>query len=71
MEYLSILLFCAALLICLLLDVSIVYAMLAGLLIFVLYGLRAGYSLRSVSRFAVSGIKTPRTCCSRLFSSVC
>lgn len=60
MEYLSILLFCAALLICLLLDVSIVYAMLAGLLIFVLYGLRAGYSLRSVSRFAVSGIKTAK-----------
>lgn len=60
MEYLSIALFCAALFACVLFDRSILYAMAAGLLIFVLYGLRKGYTLGSVLRFSVSGIKTAK-----------
>ena len=60
MEYLAIGIFCARLLICIACNVSILYAMLAGLLIFFLCGMRKGYSLREVFHFALAGVKTAR-----------
>ena len=58
MEYITIVLFCLALLVCLLFDISIIWALLAGWLIFSVYGIYKGYSLREVWGFSVSGVKT-------------
>ena len=60
MEYLAIGIFCTLLLICIVCNVSILFAMLAGLLIFFLCGMRKGYSLREVFHFALAGVKTAR-----------
>ena len=58
MEWLTIALFCAALLVCILLDASILYALAIGLGIFLLYGWRKGFSLRELARMCLDGIKT-------------
>ncbi len=58
MEYLTISLFCLALFACLLFDVSILWALLAGLFIFFAYSLRKGYSFRETVQFSLSGVKT-------------
>lgn len=55
---LSILLFCAALLICLLLGWNILYALAAGLVIFLLYGKKQGFSCTELGKMVVSGVKT-------------
>lgn len=56
-----ILLFCAALLSCLLCGFSLLYALTFGLVLFLLHGRRRGFSWRELFRMALAGIKTVRT----------
>ncbi len=60
MEYMTLTLFCLALFACLLLDFSILWALVAGLFIFFAYSLWKGYSFLQTARFAFSGVKTVR-----------
>ena len=60
MEWIALGLFCAALLICIVLDLSILYALAFGLLVFLLYGRRKGFSWRELAGMALEGIKTVR-----------
>ena len=55
MEVLTIGIFCALLSICIITGKSILYALLAGLIIFSLYGKKQGYSWRQISRMALQG----------------
>lgn len=55
MEALTIGIFCALLIICIITGKSILYALLAGLIIFSLYGKKQGYSWRQISRMALQG----------------
>lgn len=55
MEVLTIGIFCALLIICIITGISILYALLAGLIIFSLYGKKQGYSWRQISRMALQG----------------
>lgn len=56
MEVLTIGIFCALLIICIITGKSILYALLAGLIIFSLYGKKQGYSWRQISRMALQGV---------------
>lgn len=56
MEVLTIGIFCALLIICIIMGKSILYALLAGLIIFSLYGKKQGYSWRQISRMALQGV---------------
>ena len=58
MEWLVLGLFCAGLVLCLALDASILYALLAGLLLFFLYGRRKGFSWSALLKMALDGVKT-------------
>ncbi|MBR3707456.1 MAG: sodium:proton antiporter [Lentisphaeria bacterium] len=58
MELFTLLLFCVFLLICLLFDLSILYALAAGLVLFLLYGKRKGYSRRELMQMTLSGVMT-------------
>lgn len=58
MEYLTLSGFCAILIGCLAADVSMVAALLAGLLLFLFYGKRKGFSFRALGRMCLSGIRT-------------
>lgn len=58
MEYITLGVFCASLFACLLLDISILYALGLGLVLFTAYGVRRGYAFKTVLNFALSGIKT-------------
>lgn len=60
MEIIVLSLFAAFLLLCLLLNFSILYALLAGLILFTLYALRRGFSLSAVLKMCLSGIKNAR-----------
>ena len=60
MEWIALGLFCAALLICIILDLSILYALAFGLLVFLLYGRAKGFSWRELFGMALEGIKTVR-----------
>ena len=60
MEWIALGLFCAALLICIVLDLSILYALAFGLLVFLLYGRRKGFSWCELFRMAFEGIRTVR-----------
>ena len=60
MELLTLGLFCSLLLICLVLDLSIIYALLAGLLLFFLYGRKRGFSWGALAAMALDGVKTVR-----------
>lgn len=55
MEVLTIGIFCALLIICIITGKSILYALLVGLIIFSLYGKKQGYSWRQISRMALQG----------------
>ena len=55
-----ILVFCAALLLCLLLGQSILYALVFGLLLFLLYGRRRGFSWRELFSMALRGVRNVR-----------
>ena len=56
MEVLMIGIFCALLIICIITGKSILYALLAGLIIFSLYEKKQGYSWRQISRMALQGV---------------
>ena len=60
MELITLALFCLGLFLCLLLDWSILYALLVGLLLFLLYGRRKGYSWGELVKMAFDGVKTVR-----------
>lgn len=53
-----IMIFCAALLLCLFFDISIIIALLFGLLLFLYYGHRQGHSLSQLRDMAMSGVRT-------------
>ena len=58
MAWLTLGLFCAGLLLCLVVDLSVLYALVFGLLLFLLYGRRKGFSWRELGRMALDGVKT-------------
>ena len=58
MEYVVLGAFSLLLFLCLALDVSIVLALLGGLLIFALYGVKKGFSVREVAGFSLEGVRT-------------
>lgn len=60
MEPLALILFCGALLVCILLDFSILYALGLGLVIFLLYGLYKGFSPKELLFMCLEGIRTAR-----------
>lgn len=60
MEWLVLGVFCGGLLLCLLFDVSILYALLAGLLLFLFYGRRKGFGWGELLKMALDGVKTVR-----------
>ena len=60
MEGLTLGLFCIMLLTCLALDLSILYALCAGLVLFLLYGRRRGFTWGALGRMALTGVKTVR-----------
>ena len=61
MDFVILCVFCAGLLLCLALDLSILYALLFGLLLFMLYGRRRGFAWRELAKMAFAGIKTVHT----------
>lgn len=58
MELLVLALFCGGLLACILLDLSILYALGAGLALFLLYGRQKGFSWGDLANMALAGVKT-------------
>ena len=54
----AIVLFCLALLVCIVLGTNILYALLAGLVIFTLYGKKQGFSWKKLGKMICSGVKT-------------
>mgnify|MGYP006982911359 CR=1 FL=1 len=60
METLTLLLFCAALVVCVALNWSILYALAVGLVIFLAYGRRRGYGWRELGSMCLDGVKTAR-----------
>ena len=60
MEYWVLGSFCASLLLCILLNLSILYALTFGLLIFMLYGRHKGFAWRELAAMALDGIRTVR-----------
>lgn len=57
MEWITLGLFCAGLLLCIIFDLSILYALAAGLVIFMLYGKHKGFSWGELVEMALSGVK--------------
>lgn len=60
MELLILFLFCTALLVCVGLNLPILYALTAGLLLFCFYALKRGFSVGEILLMCWSGIKTAR-----------
>ncbi|MCC8059277.1 MAG: sodium:proton antiporter [Clostridiales bacterium] len=58
METITLLLFCALLLFCLIFHLSVLYALAAGLVIFLIYGRKRGFSFAELLRMCLEGIKT-------------
>lgn len=58
MDILVIVLFCISLLVCVWFDISILCALVVGLLLFLLYGVKKGYSWRELMEMSLSGVKT-------------
>ena len=61
MEILALGLFCAALILCIALDISILYALLAGLVIFSAYVLMQHHTLRELGKMLLSGVLTVKS----------
>lgn len=58
LEFFTLILFCLFLLFCLIFDFSILYALIAGLILFLLYGKRKGFSWNDLFLMTLTGIKT-------------
>ena len=54
----AIVLFCLALLVCIVLGANILYALLTGLVIFTLYGKKQGFTWKELGKMICSGVKT-------------
>ena len=57
-ENLTLTIFCAILLICLVLDISVIWALLAGLLLFCGFAKHKGFSFRDILQMIIDGNKT-------------
>ena len=60
METLTLLLFCAALVVCVVLNWSILYALGIGMVIFLVYGRRQGYRWSELGKMCLDGVKAAR-----------
>ena len=60
MEILTLALFCAVLLICVIFDASVLYALTAGLVIFSAYALIKKHSFKSILKMIFDGVKTAK-----------
>ena len=60
MEWLVLSLFCSGLLVSVLLGISILYPLFAGLMIFFVYGRAKGFSAHALAKMAVDGILTAK-----------
>ncbi len=58
MEWVVLGLFCAGLILCISLGCSILYALAAGLALFLLYGRRKGFSWKELLKMAAEGVRT-------------
>lgn len=58
MEWLTLGAFALSLLICLFFNLSILYALALGLILFLLYGRRRGFSWRELMKMALNGVRT-------------
>jgi len=58
MEYITLILFCAMLLTCIALNQSILYALSAGLLLFLIYGRHKGFSWKELLKMCLRGVGT-------------
>ena len=58
MELLTLALFCLSLLFCIGMGWSILYALVFGLVLFLLYGRRKGYGWKELAQMSLSGVKT-------------
>lgn len=58
MEWFTLGLFCAGLMFCLAIDQSILFALAFGLLLFLLYGRKKGFSWQQLLQMALEGVKT-------------
>ena len=55
----TLVLFCAVLVVCVALNWSILYALVVGLAIFLAYGRRRGYGWRELGKMCLDGVKPP------------
>ena len=60
MDVIFLLLFVAVLVFCVVADISIICALLAGFVIFAFYALKRGFSVKDVAKMSVSGVKTAK-----------
>lgn len=60
MEFLALFLFCLALTVCIIFDVSVLYALVAGLAIFCAYAKLKKHSFKSIFKMVFDGIKTSK-----------
>lgn len=67
MEIFTILLFCIILLICIVFEFEILYALVVGLFIFSIYALKQGFSARDVFVMCVDGAKTAQNVLTTFF----
>ena len=67
MEHIVLGVFCAGLLLCVVLSIPILYSLGFGLLLFLFYGRRKGFSWRELAGMTFSGIKTARNILVSLF----
>lgn len=58
MEYIVLSIFCTSLILCLILNFNLIYALCFGLVIFSCYALKKGYALKEVAKMAFTGVKT-------------
>lgn len=58
MEYIVLGAFCATLLVCIILNVNLIFSLLIGLLIFICYAFKCGYSAKDIFKMSLSGVKT-------------
>ena len=66
-EWLVLGLFCAGLLLCLVLQISVMFALLGGLAVFLIYGRYKGFSVRELWEMLTEGVKTVSTILIALF----
>lgn len=59
-EIIIISIFCTILVFCIILDISVLYALTAGLVLFCVYGRLKGFSFAQLAKIIISGIKTTK-----------